>query len=193
MKKWISGSMAFILCFTLTACAAKPVNDETDTAALRLPDKITPEENANTQNTASNNEPDTPPSSSPEDTSDNPCISYDKVDIDLTTFSEVMLFAELYNMMNTPSNYIGKIVKMKGNFKYYQNPETQETHYSVYQMDATACCTQGLDFVLADPSIHLEELVAEDAEITVTGRFDIYLANEEYGIMFHQLVDACFE
>lgn len=193
MKKWISGSMAFILCFTLAACDAKPVNDETDAAALRLPDKITPEDNTNTQSTAPNNEPDTPASSSPEETPDDQSISYDKVDIDLTTFSEVMLFAELYNMMNTPSNYIGKIVKMKGNFKYYQNPETQETHYSVYQMDATACCTQGLDFILADPTIRLEELVAEDAEITVTGRFDIYLANEEYGIMFHQLVDACFE
>ena len=45
-------------------------------------------------------------------------------DVDLTTLSSTMVYSEVYNMMTAPSDYIGKNVKMKGNFSYYQDPNT---------------------------------------------------------------------
>ena len=63
-------------------------------------------------------------------------------DIDLTALSSTMVYSEVYNMMTAPSDYIGKNVKMKGAFSYYQDPNTGNEYYACIIQDATACCAQ---------------------------------------------------
>ena len=50
--------------------------------------------------------------------------SADGIDVDLTKLSSTMVYSEVYNMLYTPDDYIGKTVKMKGAFAYYEDPET---------------------------------------------------------------------
>ena len=77
------------------------------------------------------------------------------IDIDLTALSSTMVYSEVYNMMVTPENYIGKTVKMRGQLEIAQpldadgNPDPQRIYFSCVIADATACCAQGIEFVLA--------------------------------------------
>ena len=47
---------------------------------------------------------------------------YEKIDIDLTTMSSVMVYSEVSNMMNDPGSFVGKIVKVSGPFVPLDSP-----------------------------------------------------------------------
>ena len=54
-----------------------------------------------------------------------PTQSTDGVDVDLTSLSSTMVYSEVYNMMNAPGDYIGKTIKMTGQFVYYETTDTK--------------------------------------------------------------------
>lgn len=78
-----------------------------------------------------------------------PVQSADGIDVDLTKLSSTMVYSEVYNMLYTPDDYIGKTVKMKGAFAYTRTPK-QRTIFCLHIADAMACCSQGLDFIPTD-------------------------------------------
>lgn len=97
------------------------------------------------------------------------------VDLDLTKLSSTLIYSEVYNMLITPDNYKGKIIKMKGQFNQYTDEQTGKTYNAVIIPDATACCQQGLEFELSDKTNPNFE---QGAEITVVGTFDTYSEGE---------------
>lgn len=97
------------------------------------------------------------------------------VDLDLTELSGTVVYSEVYNMLITPDDYKGKIIKMTGNFNQYYDEENKKTYNAVIIPDATACCQQGLEFQLADKSNPNFE---QGAEITVEGSFNTYTEGE---------------
>lgn len=99
-----------------------------------------------------------------------------KADLDLTELSKTVVYSEVYNMLITPSDYIGKTIKMKGNFNQYSDETTGKTYNSVIIPDAAACCQQGLEFELNDDSALADTEVG--SEITVIGSFDTYNEGE---------------
>lgn len=99
-------------------------------------------------------------------------------DVDLTALSSTMVYSEVYNMMTAPSDYIGKNVKMKGAFSYYQDPNTGNEYYACIIQDATACCAQGIEFVLAGDHKYPDDYPEMNSEITVAGVFDTYMEGE---------------
>ena len=119
--------------------------------------------------------------------------SADGVDVDLTVLSSTMVYSEVYNMMCTPDDYIGKTVKMEGQFALYQSVDENGTlipdqiYFACVIADATACCSQGLEFVLAGEHSYPDDYPELGTEITVIGTFQTY---EENGYMYCQLVDA---
>ena len=56
------------------------------------------------------------------------------------------VYSEVADMLTTPDNYIGKTVKMNGAFNIYQDEKTDQNYYACIIQDATACCSQGLEF-----------------------------------------------
>ena len=111
----------------------------------------------------------------PEEISDDATLSTTEgIDIDLTSISSTMVYSEVYNMMMTPEDYIGKIVKMSGTYATYHDDATGNDYYACIIQDATACCTQGMEFVLADGNYPTEV----GTEVTVSGVFDIYTEGE---------------
>ncbi len=109
------------------------------------------------------------------------------LDVDLTKLSSTMVYSEVYNMMYTPDDYIGKTVKMKGKFAYYEDPETKAQYFACIIADATACCSQGLEFVLTGEHTYPNDYPELNSEITVTGTFETY---EENGFKYCRLTDA---
>ena len=102
------------------------------------------------------------------------------LDIDLTVLSSTMVYSEVYSMMSFPDDYIGKTVKMKGQFVigYVYNtdgtPDESTARFACVIADATACCSQGLEFILTGEHTYPDEYPELGAEITVVGTFEWY-------------------
>lgn len=136
------------------------------------------------------------------DPSDNakpkPSVSADgsKYDVDLTGLSSTIIYSEVYNMMSAPEDYIGKTVCMNGQFALYQatdadgKPIPDQIYFACIITDATACCSQGLEFVLAGEHVYPDDYPELGSDITVSGTFETY---DEDGYMYCHLVDAAFE
>ncbi|SDB13034.1 hypothetical protein [Eubacterium oxidoreducens] len=112
------------------------------------------------------------------------------IDVDLTQLSSTMVYSEVYNMMLVPDEYIGKTVKMNGAFTTYENEETGQIYYACIIQDATACCSQGIEFELAGDYTYPDDYPQEDTEIVVQGTFETY---EEDGLTYCRLADATME
>ena len=106
------------------------------------------------------------------ETTASPAEKSDEIDVDLTKLSSTMVYSEVYNMITSPDQYIGKTVKMKGPFAFYYDEATDTRYYACIIRDATACCAQGIEFVLTDDYPQVDE------EICVVGVFDTYRDGE---------------
>jgi hypothetical protein len=107
------------------------------------------------------------------------------IDIDLTRLSSTMVYSEVYNMMNSPESYVGKMVRMNGKLAVYKYPE--RNYYTCIIKDATACCQQGMEFLWAGNHKYPDDYPNEGDGIIVTGTFDIYYEGEN---KYVQLKDA---
>ena len=116
-----------------------------------------------------------------------PTQSTDGVDVDLTRLSSTMVYSEVYNMMYAPDDYIGKTIKMTGQFVYYEDPDTKARYFTCIIGDAMACCSQGLEFVMEGDLAYPDDYPELGAEITVIGEFQSY---EENGMTWYHLVNA---
>lgn len=107
------------------------------------------------------------------------------VDVDLTSMSSTMVYSEVYNMVTAPENYMGKKVLMKGNFGVYEGDG--RNYYACIIADATACCSQGIEFVLSGNYKYPQDYPEMGTEISVVGTFDTYYEGSQ---IYCQLIDA---
>ena len=104
---------------------------------------------------------------------------YGEVDIDLTELTSTLIYGEVYNMMMVPEDYIGKTVRMEGDFYTFFDEIQNQYYFACVIQDATACCAQGIEFVLAGNYTYPDDYPEEGSHITVSGVFDTY-EDEEY-------------
>ena len=110
----------------------------------------------------------------------------DTADVDLTQLSSTMIYSEVYAMVYEPDQYIGKTVKMKGQFATQEY--NGERLYACIVKDATACCAQGLEFELSESRVFPDDYPEPGADITVIGTFDSYREDAEDGNYYLYLV-----
>jgi len=106
------------------------------------------------------------------------------LDVDLTVMSSTMVYAEVYNMMKSPDDYIGKTVKMRGSYYASCYEKTDKYYHYVIIEDAAACCQQGLEFIWNGDHIYPDDYPEDDTIIEVTGIFGSY---EEAGYIYYYL------
>ncbi len=94
--------------------------------------------------------------------------------VDLTTMSSTMVYATVYQMLETPERYEGKTVKMKGTFNAGWYDKTAQYYYYVFIQDATACCSQGMEFLWDGEHSYPDDYPEIGQEIEVTGTFETY-------------------
>lgn len=102
---------------------------------------------------------------------------WSNVDIDFTVFSSAVVYSEVCNMLTAPENYVGRVVKIRGNFGVYTNSDNTMKYFSVDVADATACCQQGLEFIWTGEHSFPNDYPATGTEIEVTGVFQTYMEN----------------
>ena len=97
-------------------------------------------------------------------------------EIDLTSMSPTMLFAEVVNMTRTPKQYEGATVTLRGGLMILMIDEsTGVGSYSCYVEDATKCCQRGIGFTIDRP-LDDTSILVEGAEVIIKGTFEIYEA-----------------
>jgi len=116
---------------------------------------------------------------------DNTSSKIINVDVDLTILSRTMVYAEVYNIMTNPYNYLGKTIKLNGLFysSYYDENETM--YYFVVITDATSCCPQGIEFIWGSGRKYPEDYPDEKSNIEITGVFSSY---DELGETYYHLL-----
>lgn len=109
-------------------------------------------------------------------------------DLDLTVLGSTMVYAKVYDMMQYSSSYLGKTIRMRGQFAVAEGKD--RNYYACLIADATACCSQGIEFVLPENYNYPRDYPALGSEITVVGVFDVY---SEGNRQYCQLLDAALE
>lgn len=173
--------LAVCLCFSLAACG-KNVSQE-EHGSITEPETTQPESSIPAAPEATDSVLPEPQKSA-------------KIDLDLTKLSSTMVYAEVYNMMLSPEEYIGKTVRMGGSFTIFQAtddygqviPDT--LYFACIIADAAACCAQGVEFVLEGDYSYPEDYPELESSITITGEFQTY---EENGRTYVHLVNATME
>lgn len=107
--------------------------------------------------------------------------------VDLTALSSTMVYAEVFSMTRFPEDYLGKTIKMRGQFTVYDNPTTDALYFTILIADATACCSQGIEFTLAGEHSYPADYPKAGSEITVIGQYQSY---EKDGGRYYHLSDA---
>lgn len=108
------------------------------------------------------------------------------VDHDLSNMNANMIFAEIFNLVLMPDEYIGRTFRMKGNFAVYVNETSGNKYFSIIIPDATQCCQQGIDIICLGDMKYPEDFPKIGSEIMVTGQFNSITTDE--GLSFNYLV-----
>ncbi|MBR0280184.1 MAG: hypothetical protein IJQ81_01160 [Oscillibacter sp.] len=118
------------------------------------------------------------------------------IDVDLTRLNSTMIFSEVNRMMYEPEEFLGKTIRMAGQFAlafgYDEDGEVnpEQVYFACIIPDATACCSSGIEFERDGVYRYPEDYPEEGDDITVTGVFEMY---EEYGLEYYHLADAVME
>lgn len=105
--------------------------------------------------------------------------------IDLTKLNATMLYARLVNIYDDPESYIGKTIKMQGQFSIATSNSTNQNYYYATIYDEVMCCQAGVEFIWDENSHkYPDEYPSEGEQIEIEGVFSSY---EEEGETFHYL------
>jgi len=96
-------------------------------------------------------------------------LQVEKIDIDLTKLSKTMVYSAVFDILENPAEYRGKVIKFRGTYAAFHDPAKNEYHHACVIMDETACCMQGMEFELSD-----RKYPPTESEITLIGKFDTY-------------------
>ncbi len=83
-----------------------------------------------------------------------PAQSTDGIDVDLTKLSSTMVYSEVYNMMYTPDDYIGKTVKMNGHLHITRTPKQRSLILCLHHCRRDGLLLTGIG-VCSDRRVHL--------------------------------------
>ena len=111
-----------------------------------------------------------------------------KIDVDLNNLNANVVYSQVFLMMTEPDKFIGKRIRMSGQFNVYAadegNPSGVTEYYAIIIADAQACCQQGIEFVWPGHT-YPEGFPEVKSNASVTGTFEVY---EENGKKYCRLV-----
>lgn len=187
MKRNLTALCAILTATLLTGCSAD--TSKMDSLIEAQSTTLAPlTEPAATETASAGSAPTSAPA--PQETPANIDVSNGEYDVDLTTLDSNMVYAECYAMVYSPEEYAGKTIRVHGPFAYFKDEANGKEYFAVLISDAAACCSQGIEFVLAGDHTYPDDYPETATEITVSGKFNHY---EENGSAYVQLLDAVIE
>ena len=103
--------------------------------------------------------------------------SSNKIDIDLNNLNANVVYSQVFQMMTEPDKFIGKRIRMSGQFNVYAaqegNPSGVTEYYAIIIADAQACCQQGIEFVWPGHT-YPDGFPEVKSNASVAGIFEVY-------------------
>ncbi|MBF1161819.1 MAG: hypothetical protein HXL82_08340 [[Eubacterium] sulci] len=188
MKKILACIICLTLAFGVTACGKASDKDSNGDTKI-ISDAKNKQENSksNTKKEASKKEVagDAGKGKSSKSKSK---TSSNKIDIDLNNLNANVVYSQVFLMMTEPDKFIGKRIRMSGQFNVYAaqegNPSGVTEYYAIIIADAQACCQQGIEFVWPGHT-YPDGFPEVKSNASVTGIFEVY---EENGKKYCRLV-----
>ena len=197
MKKPINVLLCLIILLVMTGCrnknsiSVKPGNqpasvDDVLQQGIEEEDSKNKDVSTPPQTVSSTDRTNTDTKKTPAETSTRENY-YQNIDIDLTVLSSTMVYSQVYDIMVAPDLYFGKVIKMEGTCARYYDKVTDNHYFACVIQDATACCSTGIEFVLADHYKSPDDYPEVNAKICLIGVFDSFMDGD---YLFCALRDA---
>ncbi len=172
-----------LLAMMLPGCSSQDEAEDTEEVTV-TEDQITDDSSADGQQIGTD-----PNTGQPIESVDISALGGNGADVDISKLSSTMVYSVVYDMVTRPNEYIGKKIRMSGTISSYHDEETGVTYYACLIADATACCSQGIEFQTTD-EFDPSQYPAEGEPVTVLGTYDLY---EENGVQYCVLKEAVLE
>lgn len=188
MKKILACIICLTLAFGVTACG-KASNKDSNGDTKIISDAKNKQENSksNTKKDVSKKEVAGDAGKGKSSKSKSKTNS-NKIDVDLNNLNANVVYAQVFQMMTEPDKFIGKRIRMSGQFNVYAaqegNPSGVTEYYAIIIADAQACCQQGIEFVWPGHT-YPEGFPEVKSNASVTGIFEVY---EENGKKYCRLI-----
>ena len=110
-----------------------------------------------------------------------------KVDMDLTLVNQMMVYTQVFYMIQKPQDYVEKTIRLPGTCTITKNRYTQERHYNCNVSDANGCCATMIRFNMADGN----QLPPRNGEpITIRGRFELVSeGGKSFGVLQNTVLE----
>lgn len=115
------------------------------------------------------------------------------VDIDISVLSATMAYSQAYIMEQNPEDYVGKTVRISGEYAFYEDTNTNRVRGWAMIADASACCSTGIELALDDSYVYPGDYPSRGDVITAVGTFSL---NEEMAAIGYNslvVVDSVIE
>lgn len=188
MKKILACIICLTLAFGVTACGKASDKDSNGDTKI-ISDAKNKQENSksNTKKEASKKEV-AGDAGKGKTSKSKSKTSSNKIDIDLNNLNANVVYSQVFLMMTEPDKFIGKRIRMSGQFNVYAaqegNPSGVTEYYAIIIADAQACCQQGIEFVWPGHT-YPDGFPEVKSNASVTGIFEVY---EENGKKYCRLV-----
>ena len=96
------------------------------------------------------------------------------IDLDISKMSGVLAYSTVVNISESANEYMGKTVKIRGQYYATFYDETQKYYHWVVVGDETLCCRQGLEFVWDGDHRYPGDYPDNETDIEVVGVFGSY-------------------
>ena len=106
------------------------------------------------------------------------------IDLDMSKMSDVLVYSQVINIYESPDEYMGKRVKINGQYYASYFDETALYYHYVVVGDESLCCQVGLEFVWNGKHTYPDDYPEDTTEIEVVGVFGSY---EELGKTYYFL------
>ena len=180
MKKFLACIICLTLAFGVTACG-KAIDKDSNGDSKIISDAKNKQENSKndtkkeiTKKAVDDNNGKTQTGKSKSKAKSN------KIDIDLNNLNANVVYAQVFQMMTEPDKFIGKRIRMSGQFNVYAAEAGNESgateYYAIIIADAQACCQQGIEFVWPGHT-YPNGFPTLKSNASVTGVFEVYQEN----------------
>ena len=106
------------------------------------------------------------------------------VDLDLSELGSVLAYSQVVNIMESPDDYIGKTIRINGQYYVSYYEPTEKYYHFIVIGDESLCCQAGIEFIWNGSHAYPDDYPDEQANIGVTGTFGRY---EELGTTYYHL------
>lgn len=177
MKKILACIICLTLAFGVTACGKASDKDSNGDTKI-ISDAKNKQENSksNTKKEVSKKEV-AGDASKGKSSKSKSKTSSNKIDIDLNNLNANVVYSQVFLMMTEPDKFIGKRIRMSGQFNVYAaqegNPSGVTEYYAIIIADAQACCQQGIEFVWPGHT-YPDGFPEVKSNASVTGIFEVY-------------------